>query len=65
MSKVTIDVAKEETSQSILGKVNQIDSKIVPNDLSKVLIGIVDFKNDDIEVIHGGINSDAGEITTS
>lgn len=50
--------------QAVINKVDAIDVKISPVSLSDVIIGVMDFVNDDITITSGGLDELNRKITT-
>lgn len=50
--------------QAVINKVDAIDVKISPVSLSAVIIGVMDFVNDNITITSGGLDELNRKITT-
>ena len=50
-------LATKEQVDVIIGKVTDFDEKVTPLDLSAVEPLVLDFVNDDITIIHGGLDT--------
>ena len=50
-------LATKEQLESQNRTLSEINSKIAPLDLSKIVVAIMDFVHDDINIIQGGLNS--------
>lgn len=58
MAQTKIYPATQAQAQDIQDTVDEINAKIVPQfDLSNVVPLVLDFVNDDITIISGGLNS--------
>ena len=58
MAKVKIYPATQQQAQTIITKVDNIDSKITPQfSLSQVIPLVLDFVNDPIVIISGGLDT--------
>lgn len=50
-------LATKEQVNTIITAVNDFDAKVSPVDLSAVVPLVLDFVNDDITIIHGGLDT--------
>ena len=57
MAQIKIYPATQAQAQDIQDTVDEINAKIIPVDLSNVTPLVLDFINDDITIISGGLNS--------
>ena len=57
MAQTKIYPATQAQAQDIQDTVDEINAKITPVDLSNVTPLVLDFVNDDITIISGGLNS--------
>ena len=64
MAQVKIYPATQQQAQTIITKVDNIDSKIQPAGLSDIVIGVVDFVNDPLIIRQGGLDQYSRRITT-
>ena len=64
MATTKIYPATQTQAQTIIDKVDNLDEKIQPVGLNGVEIGVVDFVNDPITIITGGLDEYARRITT-
>ena len=62
MSKITLAEKSQLDVQN--QTLQQINAKIVPIDLSKVVVGVLDFVHDDITITSGGLEQYQRRITT-
>jgi hypothetical protein len=62
MSKITLAEKSQLDVQN--QTLQQINAKIVPIDLSKVVVGVLDFVHDDITITSGGLEQHQRRITT-
>lgn len=62
MSKITLAEKSQLDVQN--QTLQQINAKIVPIDLSKVYVGVLDFVHDDITITSGGLEQYQRRITT-
>lgn len=60
--KAYVATKAEQTAQT--AKLNEIDAKITPMNLESVVVGILDFENDDITITSGGYDEIHRLITT-
>lgn len=57
MAQTKIYPATQAQAQNIQNTADEINAKITPVDLSNVTPLVLDFINDDITIISGGLNS--------
>ena len=64
MSSFTIKLAEKQQLDAQNAILEEISDKIEPENLESVRDGILDFVNDDITIVSGGLNSVERIITT-
>ena len=64
MAHVKIYPATQQQAQTIITKVDNIDSKMQQAGLNDIEIGVVDFVNDPLIIRQGGLDQYARRITT-
>lgn len=57
MAQTKIYPATKEQAQTIITKVDALDAKTEPIDLSLVDVKVLDFINDPVTIISGGLNT--------
>lgn len=57
MAQTKIYPATQTQAQTIIGKVDALDAKTEPTDLSSVGVKVLDFINDPVTIISGGLNT--------
>ena len=50
-------VASSAQAQTIINKIDAVDAKTAPIDLSSVGVKVLDFINDPVTIISGGLNT--------
>ena len=64
MAQTKIYPATQTQANTIINKVDAIDAKIEQPGLGSVNICVMDFINDDITIVSGGLESSKRRITT-
>lgn len=57
MAQTKIYPATQTQAQTIINKIDAVDTKIEPIDLSSVDVKVLDFINDPVTIISGGLNT--------
>lgn len=57
MSQTKIYPATKQQAETIINKIDAVDSKTEPIDLSSVDVKVLDFINDPVTIISGGLNT--------
>lgn len=57
MAQTKIYPATKQQAQTIITKVDEINAKTVPINLSSVGVKVLDFINDPVTIISGGLNT--------
>ena len=57
MAQTKIYPATQTQAQTIINKIDAVDAKTEPIDLSSVDVKVLDFINDSVTIISGGLNT--------
>lgn len=64
MAQTKIYPSTQQQVAAIDAKLDVIDGKVTSKSLSNVIVGVMDFVNDDITITSGGLESVSRRITT-
>ena len=63
MAQTKIYPATKQQAETIINKIDAVDAKTEPIDLSSVGVKVLDFINDQVTIISGGLNTYERTIT--